>query len=505
VSRVARAASGTAVFSAQMILRLVTPLIVSRLLVRVNGRDVLGAYSIILEIVGYVMLLDLGIGTAIAREVAQMPQSPKGAGQFNTVAVTAVRFLTVSGVVVGLITFAIQESFPFWLRTTPEALAGSRTALSILACWMVPRFPLAFFQLLLYARQEIARYAFSEFVGEVIRTIASILLVIGRFGLPGLATATVIGQAISLLLCVYWSRHHIRSVNWLQAGSRRILMKLIGISYPLGVMSLCDRVALFSQNTIVAYLFDTKTAAAFYATRTPGFYAASILWRFADAIFPGINELYGANLRDPLRSAYTRIIGYTMGMAVWLAVGIWAFNRELVSLWLGPAFYLGRPITVALAILILSATFKNISAKFAVMEGRIRTLMWILVGEALVGVTLSLLLGRLWGAAGVLWAGVFASTVTVLYLSVRPAAIMQAPVLHLLRQALVVSLRASVVGVIACVGYVAIRHSIVDPYVALRALILVLVAGGSGFILFGLSPHDRGSLLRMMRLRKLDI
>lgn len=486
----------------QMAVRLATPIIISPLLVRIDGSDALGVYSVMLEILGWVLLLDLGIGTAITREIAQGASAGKPNEELALLGGTAFRFLAAVGVVAALVMLVIAFTLDRWLHGPAATLHEARTALVIFGCWIVFRFPAAFFHILLFARQDITRFAVADALGETARAILSIAAVMTGWGLPGLAGAAVVSQAGTFVLCAWWTRRDPLARAWRTGASAPLLKRLLLLSYPMAVMSLADRMALFSQNTIVGYLFNTRVSASFYATRTPGFYAGSIVWRLAEATFPGINDLFGAQLFDALRSAYVRLVGYAVGAALWLAAGIICFNRELVTLWLGSSLYLGHIASLGVAALIVVATFKNITAKFALVEDSIQKLMGVMLVEAVGAIALSFVFGRMWGAAGVLWAPAVAATITVAYLAWRSAAIVRFPSLtEGVRAILRVALPAAAVGVIGCLLWAAVRAT--SPALWPAALAVVAVTGGFGFFLFGLVPADRNALLQLVRLRRL--
>lgn len=496
MSRSQRAFSGGALLFVQVVLRLATPVIVSPILVRISGDDVLGAYAIILELIGYVMLLDFGIGTAIAREMSRYTDRDETETR-DAIAASAVRFLAIVGAVAAAVTGLVAVTLDRWLAAPAATLADARSALLLLGVWMALRFPLSFFQLFLYARQDISRFAISEVWGELVRASSSVAFVMAGGGIIGLALATILGQVVALGLCAVWSASSVRSMNW-KRPARGAIGRLLRVSYPLGVMSLADRMTLFTQNTLVGWLFDARIAAAFYVTRTPGFYAGSIIWRLADATFPAMSEMYGAGLHDALRRAYVRTVGYALGAGVWLAAGIVVFSGDLVTIWVGHQFYLGLTTVVAIAVLVLVATFRNMSAKFVVAEGQIRPLMWLVVAEAILALGLSVVFARFWGPAGIVWAAAATSVVSGSYLLLRPAATFGGGTRALIAAVAETASRCCALPVLMLLLFTLVRFAL-PPGSWIGALIVNVVVGGGAFVLIGLEPADRHAVIRLVR------
>jgi len=70
-SRTTKALKGTIASFAQYGIFLILQVILTPLILKVSGQEVLGTYSIIMQIVGYGILLDLGFSVALSRFLSQ--------------------------------------------------------------------------------------------------------------------------------------------------------------------------------------------------------------------------------------------------------------------------------------------------------------------------------------------------------------------------------------------------------------------------------------------------
>jgi O-antigen/teichoic acid export membrane protein len=497
VSRTSRAVSGGAVFSLQMILRLGTPILISPLVAKLAGAETLGIYSVIMQVSAYLLLLDLRMGEAIIREIAQsFGYSGKGK-KLDCIATTGALFLLVSGIVIGFLTYMLSLSLTFWLKAEEETLRSGALSLSILAVWMPIKFPLSLSQYLLFARQKITYYGFSGIIGDVIRAILAFSFVLLGWGLTGLISAIVISEIGTLLLCLYWARDEISAIDWKTRPSSETFHNLLKIGIPMSVMSFGDCLTFHSQSIIIGAIFDAKSVAAFYATRTPGHSLSSILWRMLDSIMPGVNEIYGQQKKDALRSVFFRIIGYTLGAALWLGAGVWAFNRLIVEFWLGWEFYVSGLMTIAVALLVPIATFKNIATKFIIVEGKLAVYTWFVLAEGIITLMLAVILGLYWGMAGVMWSIVLAHMVTIGYLCAKLSSLLEISVREFLKIMSLRAIRCSSVGVVSCFLYIIGHDAHYSPLSGLGSLVLILILGSVGFIRFGLVQQDKMAMLEI--------
>jgi O-antigen/teichoic acid export membrane protein len=489
-----KAIRGSGVLLLQMAARIAVPFIVSRLLLHSKGAESLGAYAVIMEIVGYLLLLDLGFSQALTREVAQLPIGGSAEKEKLTeMTSTAQSTLFAIGVIVCLVLVGLALSVDLWLSSTAATSAASRSALLMLAVWMPLRFPLSWFQALLYARQRIDRYALSDLLGELLRTLGSVAVVSIGWGLPGLAFITIVSQLLSFGLCFLWSRDLI-ALRWPPTFSFDFVKRIMRIGFPMALMSLGDRLSFLSQNATVGILFSARAASSFYATRAAPYFAGSVIWRLSDSIFPGINNLYGERLHDRLRSAFIRLTGYALGAAVWVAVTAVVINRQFVSAWLGGPLYSGASVTIAVSLLVVILCLKTVITKFMILGEALGSYAVLVFAEGVIAISLAVALSRWLGPAAVAWAAAAASLVTLPYLIYRTSHFLRPAIRAGYGELLAIAVKASAGGIVAALLVAALPHPRLAAIVLLRDVAVIAAAGGLWFAMFGLTPPDRHAL-----------
>jgi O-antigen/teichoic acid export membrane protein len=495
MSRTRRALSGGIVLVVHGLVGAVTPFILSPLLLRFNGKEAVGGFSIVLQIVAYVVLLDLGVGQALSRELAQAGSLPERKPDSDRAVVTAALLLCGFGLLASAVLYAISQSLPLWLNDPPAAIADLRGALVAYACWMPFRFALTLGPTLIYARQSIAAYATIAVGVDVVRAAAMVAAVAAGRGLFGIAVANICAEGLGLVTGMALAARQLRSIDWRSRPNRASVRRLARIGVPSALITLGDRLTFYSQSIIVGAIFDARAAASFYATRASGNAGMALIWRGLDSTVPGLNDLYSRGDRTAFYSAYMRLAGYAVGIALWFGAVLFAVNEGIVSAWLGTGFYVGNGMTAALCVLAPLATFKNVATKVLVVEGEVQQYIWVLVAEGAANLALSILAGHLLGTGGVMLAVVLAHMVSVPYLLRRAAAAAGLSAATMVGTVMRIGVRCSAAGAVtALLAGVASGGG-------LRSVLLVVgasaIAGSAGFVAFGLSDTDRSAVLSL--------
>lgn len=492
VTRSKRALAGAGAFAVQFGVRTVSALLMAPLIVRFGAAESLGAYSMLMQLVGYVMLLDLGLSTAIGREVATVDATDDNAiERLGAIVGTGVVGLAAIGLAGALANTGLAITVASWLKAPTEIRLGMTRALIILAVWWPFRFVLSFPSLYLMGRQRIAPVGLMSALGELVRLGATAIFLWRGMTIVGLALANVVGDLVTFGGCAVQARGMLRGVRSLVRVDMSILRRMAAVGVPLAIMSLGDRMTFFSQDIIAGSMLGAAMTGVLYSTRTPGFLGGSVLWRMADSVLPGMTELRANGTGPAMRSAFRRVLGYAMGAAFVFAAGLLAFNEPLISAWVGRDLYAGASATLAVACIIVVATFKNVTSKFIVADGRVGTLSIVLLIEGGTALALSISFVRFAGVTGLLWATVVAHIISLTYLTARSAAIMSTTARSTFSDILPIAFRSAALGAIACAAYALLKRRALVAWPTGLAFCILMSALG---LLLGMEHGDRESL-----------
>jgi O-antigen/teichoic acid export membrane protein len=269
-------------------------------------------------------------------------------------------------------------------------------------------------------------------------------------------------------------------------------------------MIIAGRLSGSSDSIIIGYLYGAAVASIYYTSQMPGTLIYQLLWKISDNAAPALNELWARRAALQLNSAYIRLLRYSLILALGLALGLLAFNRDAITLWVGAAQYGGGLLTVSLAALAITQVVNHLNALMLVAYGQIKRMSLLCFFSGIARVALAFWLGRSIGLAGVLIAAVLADTPGFFYLSHCVFRLQNLRVTEVFWSALVPALTANVL----ILPFLAILL-ITSPLGTWHALLLGVAAFSAlwcvGVFAMGLLPTERAqvrvSCLRILKLR----
>ena len=402
-TRTSRAISGTLTSCLQFGLQLGLQAVLAPLVLRVTGQETLGAYAVLMQAIEYLALVDLGFGVALGRYLAQACGYEDGRRRFRDVFRTGRTFYLASNTVFGilLVGFSAYAGTLFSLSSSVEHQA--RIGLWILAAWSVVRTPLAVYSGALIATQNLAAANLISISGNAVRLLSALGLVMMGMGLIGLMLANVLAEVVTFVLQRwYYSRLYPDDRFGWGIPDSRLFREMIRFSAGFLLVIIGGRLALSTDALVVGKLFGGAAASVYYTTQMPTFLLVALIWKIADNAAPALNELHGRQAIVPLQRAYLRLLRYSLLLAVGLALGLLAFNRMLITLWVGEAQYAGRVMTVALALYCIGAAANHVNALVLMVHGTMRCLsIWSIAG-GVANLILSVCLGKVIGLQGVM-------------------------------------------------------------------------------------------------------
>ncbi len=417
MGRTARVVSGTAASILQLLIALALQIVLMPLILRLAGQEVLGAYAILLQIIGYLALLDLGISAALGRALAQATDTP---ARFSALLRVGFIFLCLVGLVSALAGSALAFGLERLFHLSPALAGPARLALLLLAGWGLLRFPAGIFGAALQAIQDLTIPPLIGLTTNFLRMILAILAVRAGAGLIGLAGATICAEALAAG-ALAWRFGRLRPGWFRPIGrlDRALLAEQLRFGTRAFWGNLAGRVVFSTDNLVVGNLYGPAATSVYYNTQSPIFVAYSVIFRLADNAAPGINELWARREEAKLQDIFLRLQRLVLLAATPIAIGGWFYLRATVSLWVGPAQYGGDLMALWLALFAILTPARYVPQVFLYASGDIRRFSQIVTAEAIVNLALSFWMGSRLGPHGVALATLIAHLPTAGYLQWR--------------------------------------------------------------------------------------
>ena len=386
--------SGWALLVVEVAVALVlTPFIILKL-----GASAYGIWSLMIGVIGYMGLVDVGLRGAVGRYVNHY-LARADTKALDEVVSTSCAVLTAMAAVAGILAVALGHNFSaVFPKTPPDLLDDIRLALPLLAFGLWLSFMSAILGNLLSAKE--AMYMTNGFgLLTLILRSAGVVLVLGTgHGIVGLVLVNLAAALVGLGLTLWMvKRVFLRETPRFVGFSTERLMEM----WRFGVASFVSRTASTLANDsapIIGMWILGPEAVAIYSVALTLTQNARRLQDLANtAIFPSVMRAGALKDLAGLRGLYLRFmdISFAIGSLVFIALIV--FGADFITLWVGPQFTPGALVVGVLAFGYLLQSIASTAPSTLQSLDRIAVTVKIGVGEAVACVVLTAALPGMFG------------------------------------------------------------------------------------------------------------
>jgi len=490
-NRTSKAFYGTVASFLQYGVFIILQLLLAPLILKVAGQEVLGSYSIIMQIIGYGILIDLGFSVALSRFLAQSYGAKDNGSTFCEIFSIGRVFLLITNLIFAALIALVALNIDDIIVASEIMLSEARSALYFLAIWTIVRTPIALYNHGLMATQNMAVANIIAAVGNASRLLLSLLLIYSGFGLIGLIAANIFSEALTFVAqMLYFKRKYASySFGWRVKDNKRF--KEI-FSFGVKYWGVNFAVVLFlgSDSIIVGNLYGASAASVFYTTKIPAFLLFQFIFRLSDNAAPAANEVFAQGKYEALRSAYLKILRYSLLCAVPLAIGVVGFNETVISAWVGGGQYAGNIMSLALAFFVITQVINHINAMITLAAGNMRGWSTVSIVTSLVSLVLSYGLGKTFGMQWVMVAIALMDVPNAIFLFKRSLAGLKLPIASLWHEAVKPSLWACI-PLLGLVLYLKAMSPMGTLFSIVSYIFLFTVLWGGCVLIIGLSSSEK--------------
>ncbi|HEX9633244.1 MAG TPA: hypothetical protein VGA02_12350 [Gemmatimonadales bacterium] len=218
-------------------------------------------------------------------------------------------------------------------------------------------------------------------------------------GLTGLGGAAVIRAAVTGLCFLLLARAWVRWLGVARPALREV-KTLFGMSVWLSAGDVVAKLLLASDvvilGAVVAPALVTTYVLTGYAART----AVGIHVFAAGAAIPGLGGVLGAGQYDRAARARRELVLFTWLFVTAVGATVLLWNRSFLGLWVGAGHYAGTWVNLLIVLLAVQTAFIRVDAY--VLDAALRPRQRVLIGAvaAVLGLSLGIVLTRLFGIVG---------------------------------------------------------------------------------------------------------
>ena len=214
--RTAKVIIGSISGIAQNALSILFQLLVTPMILFYAGQESLGAYAIIMQIIGYCILLDLGFTVALTRFLCQTFDYKDESGQFTKLLSTGRTFLTFTNFIIFILLVVSAWQIEKIIPGTKIIHNDAQKALLLMATWMIIRTFLYVYNFALIATQDIAIINTIAIFINLFKLFCAVLFTYMGLGFLGLIIANIVAELLQFIFQkIYFNKKykHI-SLKW---------------------------------------------------------------------------------------------------------------------------------------------------------------------------------------------------------------------------------------------------------------------------------------------------
>ena len=443
----------------------VLPYIVFRL-----GNDAYGILTLVLTIIGYFAFLDLGLGNAVVKYVAEY-HAEGDSDKLNGVVGTILFLLLVLGCVgaAGILLLARPLATTF-LQIPPHLVDSAFTAFCVGAVGFLFTVLLSFISAI---PNGLNRYDVSSIVSVTIGTVTTlgtaVILYLG-FGLLQIVWYNIVVTAIGVV--IYWLLvRRLAPALRIRPVLRPEMLKQV-ISF--GMYSVLSRIAYLinyhADRLVIGALLGIAGVTYYVVPFTMVSRLTSITVRIGQVIFPAISELQGQKRYGAINELYVVASRVICAVAISICIPLAIFGRRLLTLWMGPDFGQNAGwVMVLVTLALFFSALTNVPSYVVEGLGLPRISGFAAFGCALLNVGLAIVLAKPFGITGVAAAFLAGNAVIApLFIGYVNGRVLNLPLWSTLREAY---LKPLLCGLLTLTPFMFIRQELIGNLFLLLAVV----------------------------------
>jgi O-antigen/teichoic acid export membrane protein len=433
------------------------------------GPETYGLWMLAASLTYYFQLLDLGYGTGLVRHVSDADAR----GQIESVnRVLSTFFVVFAGL--GLVAALGVASLVVWViprfpNLSADQVWQAQVVLAILGVRIVVGLPMTVFGAATTARQRFALNNTVAIAVAVANAAVTFLVLSAGHGLIPLVASTTAVGLLSYIGYAWTARRAMPELRLrMRSFSRPLVKEVSAFSVYLFLISVAAQVGFNLDNLVIGATLGTSAVAVYAIAFRIADYQRQLCNQFNGLLFPIVVRLEAAARSDVMRAMMIDATRIALCLVTIVTVCVLAYAEPLIARWMGPGF---EGAVVPLSVLALAGVIlvgQGPLGNVLIGTGRHRLVAFTSLGEAAANLTLSVVLVRRYGIAGV--AVGTAIPVVIANLGILlPAACRQVnlPILTFLRLVGRAPLVGAIPAVIVCAGF-----RTIDPTPGLSAMLL---------------------------------
>ncbi|MFH1688200.1 MAG: oligosaccharide flippase family protein [bacterium] len=383
-----------------MVVTLVVTFFFTPFLIDQLGKGQYGIWSLVFSLVAYMRLADAGMNQAITRFCSKHFALQDWI-QLNQVVSSAARIYVVISLVIVAASAGIAVGLLHYFQIEPESLRIARITLIVIGLNQAVTYMfIPFAALVPFHRTDIVNYF--EMSQLLLQTAAIVVLLKLGQGLVAMSLVVLVLTIVSHVIRYGIRRRMFPQVKFSRSAIDREKTKQL-LSYgSTSLLIVAAWIVIFQTDNIVIGRFISMEAIALFAV--PAAIVSQLrnsISSIATPLVPTISHIEAEKDESKIMQIYDRSTRYLYFLSGFIGVMILVYGRPFILLWVGPDFE--TSVTILHLLIIPACIYLPQMIANSILFGvsRHKVLFYILAGEGVSNIVLSVILVQSMGLIGV--------------------------------------------------------------------------------------------------------
>lgn len=371
--------------------------------IRKLGLDDYGLWVLVLAIVGYGGMLELGVQTAVIKLVAQKNAVGELDGLQRIVS-TAYAFFQGAGLLIGCVLAFVVPLFMDGLFAVTEKQDTLRLLLMILGVNAAVCFPTYVLGGVLFGLQRYVAKSVLDMVLVAVNALLTFAVLEHGMGLVGLAvakTAADVGGIVAQAAIIRFIMPDLRIVRISKVGASS-LRELFSLGGKIFISATTTRIAASTEPVLISAMLSNAWTTVFSVPKRLVEYAKNISITATASFMPMFSELQGRGDMRQVAQIYEQYTRYILMLVVPFISAITVLGIPFIRLWVGDELAeRGGNLIYYLSAAFLLDSLQPLVWRLMIGIGRVDYLVAVSASGSVAYLVLGALLVRLHGIEGI--------------------------------------------------------------------------------------------------------
>lgn len=367
-----------------------------------------GMWAVLVQLMGYISLIDLGMTSAIARLLVDF-KDRRNDGSYGSLVKTAFLVSTSQGLIILLATFLAAPWLTVLMKIPTEYCETFTTLLRVQGLITACAFSLQPFGLMLYAQQRMDLQSYAEILKLIAQLFLLLLFLTKGCGIYSFIFANAITACLGPMF-LFWNCQRLSFLpqmgEWGNA-SWKIFTSVFGYAKDVFLMCLGYQLQMTSQTIVVAHSFGLVEAAIWSIGSKIFNLLMPLMCRPYGAALPGLYEMITRHEKERLLNRFRDMVLLTATLGAFLAAALILCNSLFVQVWSSGKIGWSPWNDVLLGLWLFLLSLQTTHCNFVSVTKQIGGMRYYLFFEGLCFLTVTTWFSSRWGISGMLFTSIF--------------------------------------------------------------------------------------------------